>query len=80
MSGEPVELEADLVPETQDGLLAVEIKNRAKVERRDATAIERARRHFGERYRGGIVVYRGLEIARLTETVFCVPDGVLLGA
>lgn len=71
-------LEVDLVLEQQDRLLAVEVKNRPTVETRDAKGIERARRIFGERYCGGLVVYRGHRIERLSETVWAVPDAVLL--
>ncbi len=72
-------LEVDLVIERQEGLLAFEIKARSRVETRDAGRIERARRALGERYRGGIVVYRGQQVVQLTETVFAVPDWLLLG-
>lgn len=51
-------LEVDLVLEQQDRLLAVEVKNRPTVEPRGAKGIERARKIFGERYGGGLVVYR----------------------
>ena len=72
-------LEVDLILEGAGGILAVEMKNRPKVDRRDATAIERARKVLGDRYRGGLVVYRGAEIAKLSETVWAVPDWRLLG-
>lgn len=72
-------LEVDLILEPQDALLAFEMKNRATVRPRDAGSIERARRILGERYRAGVVVYRGDHIERLTETVFAVPDWWLLG-
>jgi len=71
-------LEVDLVLEGPEGILAVEMKNRSSVETRDASSVERARRILGSRYRGGIVVYRGEEIRRLTESVWAVPDPVLL--
>lgn len=72
-------LEVDLILERQDGLWALELKARPKVDARDATALERAQRFFGERYRGGLVVYRGDQVLRLTESVFAVPDWLLLG-
>jgi len=50
------------------------MKARKKVDARDARAIERARRIFGSSYHGGLVVYRGHEACRLTETVYAVPD------
>jgi hypothetical protein len=71
-------LEVDLLLEQQNRLLALELKNRPVVSPRDAGAIERARRLFGERYAGGLVVYRGDAVARLTETVWAVPDWLLL--
>jgi hypothetical protein len=71
-------LEVDLLLEQQDRLLALELKNRPVVSPRDAGAIERARRILGERYAGGMVVYRGDAVARLTETVWAVPDWLLL--
>lgn len=72
-------LEVDLLLEPQDALLAFEIKSRTAVSSRDAGAIERARRLLGERYRAGVVIYRGEQIERLTETVYAVPDWWLLG-
>ncbi|MQA91114.1 MAG: DUF4143 domain-containing protein [Gemmatimonas sp.] len=52
-------LEIDLILESQGGLLALEFKNRPTVGCHDAASIERARRLLGERFRAGIVVYRG---------------------
>ncbi|MFY9823091.1 MAG: ATP-binding protein [Thermoanaerobaculia bacterium] len=72
-------LEVDLILEKQEGLLGIEFKARPKVDARDATALEQARRVLGDRYRGGLVVYRGDQVVRLTETVFGVPDWLLLG-
>ena len=74
-------LEVDLVLETPggEGLLALEIKARPTVDRRDAARIERAAQVFGNRYSGGLVVYRGERVLRLTDTVHAVPDWALLG-
>jgi predicted AAA+ superfamily ATPase len=72
-------LEVDLILEPQDAILAFEVKGRTSVRARDAGPIERARGILGERYRAGIVVYRGERIEQLTETVFAVPDWWLLG-
>lgn len=65
--------------EWQSGLLGFEFKARPRVDGKDATALERARRVLGDRYLGGIVVYRGDRVLRLTESVFAVPDWLLLG-
>ena len=74
-------LEVDLVLKTPggEGLLALEIKARPTVDRRDAARIERAAQVFGNRYSGGLVVYRGERGLRLTDTVHAVPDWALLG-
>jgi uncharacterized protein len=73
-------LEVDLLLERQEGILAFEFKSRPRVDTREATGLERARRILGDRYRGGLVVYRGDQVLQLTETVFAVPDWVLLGS
>ncbi len=72
-------LEVDLILERQEGLLGIEFKARPRVDAREATALEQARRVLGESYRGGLVVYRGDQVVRLTESVFAVPDWMLLG-
>ncbi|WP_297056265.1 DUF4143 domain-containing protein, partial [Thermosulfurimonas sp.] len=72
-------LEVDLLLETPAGFVAVEMKAREKVYRKDATPIERGRRLFGNRLRLGLVIYRGEEIFPLTESVFALPDWLLLG-
>lgn len=72
-------LEVDLILERQEGLLGIEFKARPKVDARDATPLEQARRVLGDRYRGGLVVYRGDQVVQLTETIFAVPDWLLLG-
>jgi hypothetical protein len=72
-------LEVDLILEGPHGLLAFEIKNRPKVSEKDAAAIERSRAILGKGFRAGIVVYRGNEVGQLTQSVFAVPDWVLLG-
>ncbi|MFW6175594.1 MAG: ATP-binding protein [Acidobacteriota bacterium] len=72
-------LEIDLLLERQDRVLALELKGRPTVSRRDATPFTRARRHLGDRLTGGLVVYRGQEVVKLAEDVFAVPDWLLLG-
>ncbi len=72
-------LEVDLVLEPEGHLLAFEVKAQERVTRGDAAPIEEARSIFGERYRAGIIVYRGQRAEQLTETVYAVPDWILLG-
>jgi hypothetical protein len=71
-------LEVDLLVESEGRLLAIELKRRPGVDRREAASIEQARRLFGTAYGGGMVVYRGTTVQRLSETVFAVPDWLLL--
>lgn len=72
-------LEVDLLLKRQEGFLGFELKAWPRVDARDAAPLERARRILGDRWRGGIVVYRGQQVAQLSETVFAVPDWLLLG-
>jgi len=72
-------LEIDLLLESQDRVLALEIKSRSTVSGRDATPFTRARHHLGERLAGGLVVHRGQQVVELAESVFAIPDWVLLG-
>jgi len=72
-------LEVDLILESQDDLWALELKARPRVDARDATSLERSRRVLGDRYRGGFVIYRGERVLRLSDSVFAVPDWLLLG-
>lgn len=72
-------LEVDLVLEHQEGLIALELKARPKVDTRDATPLEKARTILGDKYRGGLVIYRGDRVLRLSESVFALPDWLLLG-
>ncbi len=72
-------LEVDLILETEHGVIACEIKSRATVSARDAGGIEKARHFFGDRFRGGLVIHRGLEVGKLTESTWAMPDWFLLG-
>jgi len=72
-------IEIDLVLENRDLLLAFQFRNRPSVDGGDASPIEEAQSLFGRRYRGGFVVYRGDRVARLTESVYAIPDWFLLG-
>lgn len=72
-------LEVDLILEPEGHLLAFKVKAQDWVTREDAAPIEEVRSVFGERFRAGIIIYRGQRAERLTETVFAVPDWILLG-
>jgi len=72
-------LEVDLLLETQQGILAIEIKTARRPVAKMARPIERVRRLLGDRYIGGLVVCRCDTVGRLSETVFAVPDWLLLG-
>jgi hypothetical protein len=69
----------DLILEGEQGILAVEIKNRPKVTEKDASSIERSQKLMGGAYRSGLVVYSGNEVGQLSQSVFAVPDWILFG-
>lgn len=71
--------EIDLLLETQQGILAIEIKNRPKVTSKEAASIERSQKLMGDAYQAGLVVYRGNEIGQIGRSIYAIPDWVLLG-
>lgn len=71
--------EVDLVLEGASGVWAIEIKNRPRVDRRDAAGIERAMSRFRGAFQAGLVVYRGDEVAELGKRIWSVPDWLWLG-
>jgi len=72
-------LAVDLVLEPEGYVLTFLVKATERVAREDAAPLEEVRSIFGERYGGGIVVYRGPRAEQLTEMVYAVPDWILLG-
>ena len=56
-------LEVDLILQTQHGVVGIEIKNRDKVTGKDARGLNVIADKLGEAWRGGLIVFRGGEIA-----------------
>ena len=58
-------MELDLLIETTDGIIGVEIKSRQTVVNKDLRAMREIARHVGNRWKGGMVVYRGNQIKQI---------------
>jgi len=68
-------MEVDLLIETSDGLIGVEVKSRETVSTRDVRAMKDVAGRLGKRWRGGLVVYTGKEIAQIDEPdIWSVPS------
>lgn len=67
-------LECDLLIETGEGLLGVEIKSRERVDQRDASSLRRIAEAVGTKWLGGMVVYSGRHLEPLCEPdIWAVP-------
>jgi uncharacterized protein len=68
-------LEIDLVLETQQGIVGMEIKSRDTVGSADVRALREVAAKLGSEWRGGIVAYRGKEIRKIAEpSIWAVPS------
>lgn len=61
-------MEVDLILETDNGLVGVEIKSRPTVAPVDTKSLRAVAVRLGKEWRGGLVVYNGSEISRLSKT------------
>lgn len=61
-------MEVDLIIENAGTLLGMEIKNRDTVHDKDARSLRVLGKVLGSRWRGGLVIYRGKELALIDET------------
>lgn len=67
--------EVDLLLETSSGVIGVEVKSRAKLAAKDTRSLKMVAEKLGERWCGGMVVYRGDEIKRIGDPdIFAVPS------
>ncbi len=68
-------MEVDLILETQDGLLGIEIKNRKRVAPTDIRPLKAVAERLGNEWRGGLLVYTGREIMQLSgeHSIWAVP-------
>jgi hypothetical protein len=67
-------LEVDLLIETEKGLSAVEIKARETVHARDISAMKMLAKKLGDRWLGGMVVYRGDRLHEIDEGIWAMPS------
>jgi predicted AAA+ superfamily ATPase len=66
-------LEVDLLITTPDGVWGIEAKAGRRLSSRDWRPLRDVGRALGERWLGGIVVYRGARLERLDEKIWGVP-------
>jgi len=72
--------ELDLLIETPAGITGVEIKFRDKVYAKDFRTMQDVALKLGNRWRGGLVVYRGREVRKAADPgIWIVPSRRLFG-
>ena len=71
--------EIDLLVTTPHGLIGIEVRNRARIAHRDASALRALRDTLGDQWVGGLVVHRGEDIANLGGGIWGVPAHRLFG-
>ena len=65
--------EVDLLVSLPSGVIGIEVKNRARVARRDASALRALAAALDSEWVGGLVVHRGEEIAEMEPGIWAVP-------
>ncbi len=65
--------EIDLLVTVPQGVIGIEIKNRARVERRDASGLQRLATALESDWIGGLVVHRGEDVLPLAPRLWTVP-------
>lgn len=65
--------EVDLLVSLPSGVIGIEVKNRARVARRDASALRALAAALDGEWVGGLVVHRGEEIAEMEPGIWAVP-------
>lgn len=65
--------EVDLLVSVPSGVIGIEVKNRDRVARRDATALRALAAALDREWIGGLVVHRGEEIAEMEPGIWAVP-------
>ncbi|MDA8142141.1 MAG: ATP-binding protein [Desulfobacteraceae bacterium] len=72
-------MEVDLLLETPDGIIGMEIKSRSTVDPKDARPMQALARQFGDQWIGGLVIYGGKNIDVIAEPdIWAVPSHRLL--
>jgi len=68
-------MELDIILQTAAGIIGMEVKSRPTLVKKDVTSMKEVAKGLGDRWRGGIVVYRGNEIKRIDEPcIWAVPS------
>jgi hypothetical protein len=68
-------LEVDLLLETQQGIIGMEIKSRDTVTGSDLRPLRDVAAGLGSQWRGGLIIYRGNEIRKIAEpSIWAVPS------
>jgi predicted AAA+ superfamily ATPase len=68
-------LEVDILLDTPDGVVGMEIKSRRVIAQKDVTALKEVARGLGSRWRGGLVIYSGDAIKPLADPkIWAVPS------
>ncbi len=68
-------LEIDVLLQTPSGYVGMEIKGREQVYASDTTALKKVAAALGNKWRGGLVIYRGKKIAHLGEPdIWAIPS------
>lgn len=67
-------LEVDFLLQTSRGILAIEVKGRDSVAGSDLRPMKRVAKELGERWLGGLVLYRGREIYELEPGFWAIPS------
>lgn len=68
-------LEVDIILETQNGIIGIEIKSRKTLANLDHSSLKEVALKLGSAWRGGLVVYQGDEIKKISEpSIWAVPS------
>ena len=68
-------LELDILLKTRTGIIGIEVKSRDKIYRSDTRAMREVALGLKEKWRGGLVVYRGNEIKKIDDPdIWAVPS------
>ena len=68
-------LEVDLLLKTKDGIIGMETKSRREVSLKDINPMKEVALKLKEEWKGGVLVYQGDEIKKLTEPhIWAVPS------
>lgn len=68
-------LELDMILQTEDGIIGIEIKSREKIASSDLRALKEVAAKLKKEWRGGLVIYRGNEIKQIAQpNIWAVPS------